>query len=177
MERSIDARFRSELIDSSAFIAPNATVRGEAIIGAEASIWFGAVVRGDVERVTVGDQSNVQDLCVLHSDPGFPCYVGKRVTIGHGAIVHGARVEDGCLIGMRATVLNGATIGSGSLVGAGAVVAENSKIPPNSLVVGCPARVIREIGETLRERISRGWRHYVDAAAAYRDQRLQDSDS
>lgn len=166
---------RPELVDATAFIAPGAVVRGEVHVGAESSIWFGTVIRGDVTAITIGRRSNVQDLSVLHADPGFPCTVGDRVTIGHGAIVHGAQVEDDALIGIRAVILNGAVIGSGAIVAAGAVVTEGTRVPPNSLAVGVPAKVIRELTDQDRERLRRGAEHYVRAAAAYR-QHEADSD-
>jgi carbonic anhydrase/acetyltransferase-like protein (isoleucine patch superfamily) len=109
-------KFRPELIAADVLLAPGAVVLGDVTIGAESSVWFNAVVRGDSERIVIGQQTNVQDLCVLHADPGFPCVLGDRVTLGHGAIVHGAMVEDDCLIGMRAVVMNGARIGAGSIV-------------------------------------------------------------
>ncbi len=161
-------RFRPELIAATALIAPGAIVLGDVTIADEVSIWFNAVVRGDSERIVVGRQTNVQDLCLLHADPGFPCLLGERVTLGHGAIVHGATVEDDCLIGMRAVVMNGARIGSGSIVGVGAVVTEGTIIPPGSLVLGTPGKVVRATEPRDLERIRHAAQHYVAAAAAYR---------
>ncbi len=129
-----------DAIDSTAFIAPNATVFGNVKVGREAVILFGAVVRGDSEAIVIGEQSNVQDLCCLHADPGHPCIIGNRVTIGHGAVVHGAEIEDDVLIGIRAVVMNGAKIGRHSIVGAGALVSEGKVIPPGSLVLGVPVK-------------------------------------
>lgn len=168
MSDDIDPCEHPELIDASVFVAPTATVRGRVRIHAEASIWFGAVVRGDTERVEIGERTNVQDLAVLHADPGFPCQLGEDVTIGHAAVVHGATIESGVMIGIRAVVLNGAQIGRGSIVGAGAVVTEGTVIPPGSLAVGIPARVVRPVTEQNQERIQDGARHYVLAAARYR---------
>lgn len=169
-ERSFRIGNEDQRIDPTAWIAPNATVRGPVRVGAGASVWFGAVVRGDVEPITIGDRSNVQDLAVLHCDPGYPCEIGEDVTIGHSAVVHGAIIESGSLIGIRAVVLNGARIGSGSIIGAGAVVTERAVIPPGSLVVGVPGKVLRPTSPEQREQILRNAAHYVIAAAAYRDE-------
>jgi carbonic anhydrase/acetyltransferase-like protein (isoleucine patch superfamily) len=167
--KEMQTDYKPELIDPTAFVAHNATLRGDVCIGAEACILFGAVIRGDVEPVTIGAQSNVQDLCCLHADPGLPCTIGKRVTIGHAAIVHGATVEDECLIGIRAVILNGAIIGTGSIIAAGAIVTEGKSIPPNSLVMGVPGKVVREATEKDREMIQRGWKHYVETGRRYRE--------
>ena len=168
MHDELSVEFRPELIDDTAFIACGAVVRGEVRIGPDSSVWFGTVIRGDVAAITIGRGSNVQDLSVLHADPGYPCTIGDHVTIGHGAIVHGATVEDEALVGIRAVVLNGAVVGRGSIVGAGAVVTEGTEIPPNHLAVGIPAKVVRELTEEDRARLRRGAEHYVRAAAAYR---------
>lgn len=162
--------FRPELVSPSAWIAPNATVRGDVWIGSLSSVWFGTVIRGDSAPIRIGEGSNVQDLCCLHADPGFPCLIGDRVTIGHGAIVHGARVENDALIGIGATVLNGATIGSGAIVGAGALVPEGKSIPPGSLAVGVPAKVIRTLSPEDRQRIVHASEHYVALSRRYADQ-------
>ena len=127
--RSIDPNHHPELIGQRVFLADNATVVGRVSVGEDSSIWYGAVVRADTEVVEIGQGSNVQDLAILHADPGFPCRIGDGVTIGHAAIVHGATVHDGVLIGMRAVVLNGAVVGAGAIVGAGAVVPEGREIP------------------------------------------------
>lgn len=130
-------------IDPQAWVAPDAQVMGRVVLGAGASVWFGAVLRGDTEVIEVGQGSNVQDLCVLHTDPGHPLVIGADCTIGHRAILHGCRIGDGALIGMGATVLNGAVIGSGALVGAGALIPEGKVIPDGALVMGAPGRVVR----------------------------------
>lgn len=161
-------RFRPEQVAASVLIAPGVVVLGDVTIGVEVSIWFNAVVRGDSERIIIGSRTNVQDLCLLHADPGYPCILGEGVTLGHGAIVHGATVEDDCLIGMRAVVMNGARIGAGSIVGVGAVVTEGTVIPPNSLVLGTPGKVVRATEARDLERIRHAADHYVAAAAAYR---------
>ena len=163
--------YRPEQIGDQVFIAENASVLGDVTIGDQASIWFGAVVRGDSDRIEIGQRSNVQDLCVLHTDPGFPCCIGQDVTIGHAAVVHGATVEDGALIGIRAVILNGARIGKGAIVGAGAVVTEGTEIPAGHLAVGVPAKVIRELSPENLERLGRSSARYVAASAAYREQK------
>jgi|GEM_PF-181621 carbonic anhydrase/acetyltransferase-like protein (isoleucine patch superfamily) len=162
--------FRPELVADTAWIAPTAIVRGDVYIGPESSIWFGTVIRGDSAPVRIGSGTNVQDLCCLHADPGFPCIVGDRVTIGHGAIVHGARIEDEALIGIGATVLNGAVIGCGSIVGAGALVPEGKTIPPGSLAVGVPAKVIRSLTPEDQQRLAHGAEHYIELARRYAEQ-------
>jgi carbonic anhydrase/acetyltransferase-like protein (isoleucine patch superfamily) len=164
----MNVNHRPELIDSSAFVAPGAVIIGDVTIGAESSVWFGAVIRGDTEALRIGRQTNVQDGCVLHADEGFPCTLGDRVTLGHGAIVHGATVEDDCLIGMRAVVMNGAKIGKGSIVAVGSIVTEGSEIPPGSVAIGQPAKVKRATTDRDRERIRHAAKHYVAAANEYR---------
>jgi carbonic anhydrase/acetyltransferase-like protein (isoleucine patch superfamily) len=163
----LDVHFHPEKIDVSAFIAPGAVVLGDVTIGAESSVWFGSVIRGDCERIVIGCQSNVQDLSIIHADPSLPCLIGDRVTLGHAAIVHGAIVEDDAMIGIRATVLNGARIGSGSIIAAGAVVPEGMIIPPNSLVMGVPAKIRGESSDEHRQRIRYAAEHYVAAAREF----------
>lgn len=164
---ALDVECHPELRAASAWIAPTATVVGHVELGEQSSIWFGAVLRGDCEKVVVGPRTNVQDLACLHADPGLPCILGADVTVGHAAIVHGAIVEDEVLVGIRATILNGARIGRGSLIGAAALVTEGSQIPPGSLVLGVPGKVVRQLNESDRDRIRRGSQHYVEAAAAF----------
>ncbi|MFB7460470.1 MULTISPECIES: gamma carbonic anhydrase family protein [unclassified Streptomyces] len=160
---------REPQVDEGAFLAPTATVIGDVSLGAGASVWYGAVLRGDVERIAVGAGSNVQDNCTLHADPGFPVSVGERVSIGHNAVVHGATVEDDCLIGMGATVLNGAVIGAGSLVAAQALVPQGMRVPPGSLVAGVPAKVRRELTREEREGITLNGTMYTRLAQAHRE--------
>jgi carbonic anhydrase/acetyltransferase-like protein (isoleucine patch superfamily) len=161
-------RHRPDLIDPTAFIAPTATVLGDVTIGAEASVWFGAVIRGDTAPIRIGRQTNVQDGCILHADPGFLCTLGDRVTVGHGAIIHGATVEDDCLIGMRAVVMNGARIGRGSIVAVGSIVTEGTEIPPGSVAMGQPAKVKRQATDRDREMIRHAAQHYVAAGRTYK---------
>ncbi len=138
-----------------AFIHPAAHVIGDVTLGAGASVWPTCVLRGDTAPIVVGEDSNVQDGTIVHVDRGAPCTIGARVAIGHRAIVHGATVEDDCMIGMGAIVLNRVVVGRGSIVGAGAVCTEGMVIPPNSLVVGVPGRIIRETTDAERERIAK----------------------
>ena len=156
-------------IDPSAFLAAGALVMGDVQIGADSSVWYHAVVRGDADAIRIGSSTNIQDLSMIHADPGFPCVVGDRVTVGHRAILHGCRVEDDCLIGMGAVLLNGARVGAGSIVGAGALVLENQEIPPGSLVVGSPARVLRPLDGSARSKLELSWRHYVAQARRHRE--------
>ena len=162
--------FQREKVAPNAFIAPNATVLGDVEVGEEASIWYGAIVRGDTAPIRIGQQTNIQDLCVLHADPGFPCSLGKRVTVGHGAIVHGATIEDDVLIGMRAVVMNGARVGAGSIVGVGAVVTEGMVVPPRSLVMGVPAKIRREVTVEERARFKLNAEHYSELRQAYKEE-------
>ncbi|MFN8589218.1 MAG: DinB family protein [Candidatus Eisenbacteria bacterium] len=154
-------------IHPTAFVAPGAIVVGEVAVGANASIWFNTVARGDSERIAIGAGTNVQDNSVVHVDEGMPALVGDRVTVGHRAIVHGCVVEDDVLIGMGAVVLSGATIGTGSLIGAGALVKEGQVIPPGSLALGAPARVIGPVSDAHREAIRVGAVHYAELSRAY----------
>lgn len=170
-EIKIDAGFHPELIHEEAFIARTATICGQVVIGAGASVWFGAVIRGDTETVEIGERSNIQDLAVLHADPGHPCQIGRDVTIGHAAVVHGATIGAGAMIGIRAVVLNGATVGAGAIIGAGAVVTEGREIPARHLAVGIPARVIRALTDEDAARTQHAARHYVRAAEEYRRHR------
>ncbi|MEJ7809702.1 MAG: gamma carbonic anhydrase family protein [Gemmatimonadaceae bacterium] len=151
----------SDRIHPTAFIHERATVIGDVTMGARASVWPGAVVRGDTAAIVIGDESNVQDGAIIHVDHGVPTTIGRRVAIGHHAVVHGATVADDCLIAMGAIVLNGVRVGSGSVVAAGAVCREGMEIPPNSLVMGVPARVVRETTAEMRERIARTVASYL----------------
>jgi carbonic anhydrase/acetyltransferase-like protein (isoleucine patch superfamily) len=153
----------------SAWIAPGAHVIGAVHLGEESSVWYGAVLRGDTEPIRVGARTNVQDGCVLHADPGYPAIVGDDCVVGHNAIVHGCQIERGCLIGMGATILNGAKIGEGSIVAAGALVPENTEFPPRSLIVGMPAKPVREVTEEQTQSIAHGVREYVERAASHRE--------
>ncbi len=154
-------------IAPDAYIAPNATLIGDVTVEAGASVWFGAVLRGDDEAIVVGAGSNVQDNAVVHADEGFPTVIGAGVTVGHGAIVHGARIGDGALIGMGATLLNGAAIGAESIVGANALVGEGKAFGPRALVLGVPARAVRDLDEGAVAGLRASARHYVERAKRY----------
>jgi carbonic anhydrase/acetyltransferase-like protein (isoleucine patch superfamily) len=143
------------------WVADNAIVVGDVTLEVDASVWFGCCIRADNEPIHIGARTNIQEGCVLHVDPGFPLVIGADCTIGHMVMLHGCTIGDGALIGIGAIVLNGAKIGAGALVGAGAVVGEGKEIPPNSLAVGAPARVIRELTPENVERIKRGAAHYA----------------
>ncbi|HJE24689.1 MAG TPA: gamma carbonic anhydrase family protein [Methylorubrum populi] len=150
------------------WIAPDARVIGRVLIGLEASVWFGAVIRGDNEPITIGDRTNIQDGAVLHSDPGFPLTLGEDVTVGHRAIVHGCTIGSASLVGMGATILNGARIGRGCIVGANALVREGAEFPDGSLIVGVPARVVSTRGSELEAPNRALAAHYVANARRFR---------
>ncbi len=156
----------------SAWIADTATVRGDVTLGEDVSVWFGAVLRGDEAPITVGDRTNIQDGAVLHVSAGFPCVVGCEVTIGHGAVVHGCTVEDGALIGIRATVLDGAVIGEGAVVGAGAVVPPGMHLPPGMLALGVPAKVVGPLTDAQRSAGPRAVGNYMIRKEAYREGKI-----
>jgi carbonic anhydrase/acetyltransferase-like protein (isoleucine patch superfamily) len=168
---------RAPQIDATAYIADGAQLIGDVVLGSGVSVWFNAVLRGDTERISVGAGSNVQDGAILHADPGFPCTVGTGVVTGHGAILHGCQIGDDCLIGMGAVVLNGARIGPGSIVAAGAVVPEGKEFPPRSLIMGVPAKVVREATTQDLEQIAAGARHYQERARLYQAELGEESAS
>jgi carbonic anhydrase/acetyltransferase-like protein (isoleucine patch superfamily) len=148
-------------IDPSAYIADSANVIGKARIEANASIWFEVTIRGDNELIAIGENSNVQEGCVLHTDPGFPLTVGKNVTVGHQAMLHGCTVGEGSLVGIQAVILNGARIGKNCLVGAGALVTEGKEFPDNSLIIGSPAKAVRTLSEEDIARMQANTGNYV----------------
>ena len=152
---------------AGAWVADTARVIGRVALGADASVWFGAVLRGDNEWITLGARSNVQDGSVLHTDMGSPLTLGDDVTVGHQAMLHGCSIGDGSLVGIQAVVLNGARIGKGCLVGAGALVTEGKEFPDGSLIVGSPAKLLRLLTDDDRARMARGAAHYVDNARRY----------
>ncbi|SDS84259.1 Carbonic anhydrase or acetyltransferase, isoleucine patch superfamily [Halopseudomonas xinjiangensis] len=158
---------RVEMADD-AWIADNATVVGNVRLEAGASVWFGAVIRGDNELILLGEHSNVQDGAVMHTDPGSPLTLGKGVTVGHNAMLHGCTVGDYSLIGINAVVLNGAKIGKHCIIGANALIPEGKEIPDGSLVMGSPGKVVRELNEQQKKMIEAGAAHYVHNAQRYR---------
>ena len=155
------------VVAETAWIAGNAMLIGRVTVGAAASVWFGAVMRGDTDDLELGAGSNLQDNVVVHADPGSPAIIGAGVSVGHSAVVHGCRIEDGCLIGMNATVLNGAVIGAESLVAAGSVVLEGTVVPPRSLVAGVPAKVRRSLTDEEVAAMKLNADTYVERAARY----------
>jgi carbonic anhydrase/acetyltransferase-like protein (isoleucine patch superfamily) len=158
-------------IAASAYIDPSAQVIGDVVVGERSSVWPNVSARGDVNSIRIGVETNIQDNVVLHCDPGlFQLEIGNRVTVGHLAMLHGCTIEDECLIGIGAVVLNGAKIGRGSVVAAGAVIPEGAQVPPHSMVMGVPAKVKRPLTEEERERFSQNAKRYVEAAKIYRDE-------
>ncbi|TBU89764.1 gamma carbonic anhydrase family protein [Phytopseudomonas dryadis] len=162
-------------LDPQSWVAPNATLIGKVRLEAGASVWFGAVLRGDNELIHIGENSNVQDGAVMHTDMGSPLTLGKGVTVGHNAMLHGCSVDDYSLIGINAVVLNGARIGKHCIIGANALIAEGKEIPDGSLVVGSPGRVVRELSEQQKKMLEASAAHYVHNAQRYaRDLAQQD---
>ncbi len=154
----------------SIVICPGAQVIGEVEMGSDVSIWHGAVVRGDTDSITIGNNSNVQDNCVVHCTKGFPVKIGDNVSVGHGAVVHGCVLEDNVLIGMNATVLNGAHIGKNSIVGAGAVVSEGKEFPEGSLILGVPAKKVKDLTPTQVNHIQENADNYVKLSKQYKEE-------
>ena len=150
--------------EGAAFVAPNATVQGDVILKPGSTVWYGAVLRGDDGTLTLGENSNVQDNAVIHTEKGFPCVVEDNVTVGHAAVLHGCTVKSGALIGMGAIVLNGAVVGENAIVGAGSLVAEGKTVAPGTLVVGTPARFVRNLTEEEIRTMHRNTAHYVEEA-------------
>ena len=150
-----------------AWAAPSADLIGDVRLGARASVWFGAVIRADNTPIILGEDSNIQDGAIGHSDPGYPLTIGARVTVGHQAILHGCTIADDCLIGMGAKLLNGAVLEPECLVGAGALITEGKTFPPGSLIVGSPARVIRQLTDAEKQALRISAAHYADKAARY----------
>lgn len=155
-------------IDSSAYIAESANIIGKVAIGANASVWFNVTIRGDNELISIGENSNVQECCVLHTDPGYPLEVGNNVTIGHQAMLHGCTIGEGSLIGIQSVILNGAKIGRNCLVGAGALVTEGKEFPDNSLIVGSPAKVVRTLTSEDIARMHGNTRNYVERGRLFK---------
>jgi len=154
-------------VHESVFLAPASSVIGRVRIGQGSSVWFGSVLRGDCEEIVIGAESNIQDLSVIHSDPGSPAVIGDRVTVGHRCIIHGCIIEDDCLVGMGAIIMNRARIGKGSVIAAGSVVLEDTEIPPCSLVAGIPAKIKRTLGPDSEKDTGKAAAHYAEKAAEY----------
>jgi carbonic anhydrase/acetyltransferase-like protein (isoleucine patch superfamily) len=155
-------------LDSSVYVAHNATVVGNIRIGANSSVWFGATLRGDNEVISIGDGSNVQDGAVLHTDPGFPMMIGNNVSIGHQAMMHGCTVGDGSLIGIQSVILNGAVIGKECLIGAGAIITERKSFADGCLIFGAPAKVVRQLTPQERDKLRDIAENYAERAVHYR---------
>ena len=157
-------------LDATAWVADSAQVLGRVRMGAGSSVWYGAVLRGDNEWITLGARTNIQENSVLHTDPGFPMHLGEDVTVGHQVMLHGCTVGDGSLIGIQAVVMNGARIGKNCLVGAGAIVTEGKEFPDNSLILGAPAKWVKELLPEQVMRLKDSAAHYVDNAQRHRTQ-------
>lgn len=156
-------------VADSAYIAPGAHVIGHVMIGAKASVWFNAVIRGDLAPITIGNGTNIQDNTTVHVDYGMPTSIGSNCVIGHNCIIHGCTIGDNVLVGMGSTILNGAQIGEGSLIGAGSLVTEGKVFPPNSVIMGRPAKIVREVGEKERAMIKQGPQNYMQNALLYKE--------
>ena len=155
------------LMGEGHFIAPSAAVIGDVIMHEKSSVWFGCVLRGDADRIEIGAGSNIQDGTVIHADPGFPTRVGKNVTVGHNAMLHGCTIGDGTLVGINAVVLNGAVIGKGCLIGANALVTEGMEIPDGSLVLGSPAKIKSQLSDEQQQGLILNAEHYVGNGSRY----------
>ena len=164
----MDTQHHPDYIDPGVFVAAGAIIIGDVHIGAQSSVWYNAVIRGDTARVVIGERTNVQDGVIIHVDAGAPCTIGNGVTIGHAAVVHGALVEDDVLIGIGAIVLSGAKIGHESILGAGTLVTGGTVVPPRSLVLGVPGRVVRSLLDDEVASIRSGAARYVEYSAQYR---------
>lgn len=166
MIHSLDGQ-SPELVGDSHFVADNATLIGRVRLQPDASVWFNSVLRGDCEWIEVGAGSNVQDSCVLHTDPGYPLTIGDGVTVGHMVMLHGCTIGNDSLIGIGSTILNGATIGANCLVGAHALITEGKSFPDGSLIIGAPARVVRDLSDEEVAGIRAAASHYVENASRY----------
>ncbi len=153
---------RRVVAEGDYYVAPSAAVIGRVRLGNNVSVWFSAVVRGDDEPILIGENSNIQDCAVVHTDPARPCIIGNNVTIGHKAVVHGCEIGDNTTVGINAVVLSGARVGRGCLIGANSLVAEGKEIPDNSLVLGTPGRVVATLTAARLESLKRNYRHYVE---------------
>lgn len=156
-------------VADSAYIAPGAHVIGHVMIGVKSSVWFNAVIRGDLAPITIGDGTNIQDNTTVHVDYGMPTSIGSNVVVGHNCIIHGCTIADNVLVGMGTTILNGAQIGENSLIGAGSLVTEGKVFPPNSVIMGRPAKIVREVGEKERAMIRQGPLNYMQNALLYKE--------
>ena len=163
-----DFEGHTPILDPNSWVASNSVIIGKVELKKDSNIWFNVTLRGDVEPITVGEGSNVQDGSVVHSDPGCPVIIGKNVTIGHLVMLHGCVIEDDCLIGIGSTILNKAKIGKNSIIGANALVTENKVIPERSLVLGSPGKIVRQVTDKEIEEIKENARHYVENYKKYK---------
>ena len=161
-------------VDPDAWVAPNASIIGKVKLEKNSSIWFNAVLRGDIELITIGENSNIQDGSVLHTDPGYPLSVGKGVTVGHMVMLHGCQISNDSLIGIGSIILNNAKIGKNCIIGANSLITENKIIPDNSLVVGSPGRVLRKVTEEEIKAIIENGQHYVNTSKKYKKKTIDD---
>ena len=166
---SFDVEFHPELLHPSVFVGQGAVIVGQVSLGEACGVWFNATLRGDTTPVQIGPRTNIQESAVLHADPGFPAIVGEGVTIGHGAVVHGAKVGDNSLIGIRAVLLNGVVVGQDCVVGANSLLTPGKKVPDGELILGSPAKVVRELSPEEIEANRKTARGYVEKARAFRD--------
>ena len=164
----LDTAVHRENIHPTAFIAQGAVVVGDVTLGEDVGVWFNSTLRGDVEAIVIGPRTNIQEGCILHADPGYPTVIGSGVTVGHGVVVHGARIGDNCIVGIRAVLLNGVEVSENSLVGACALLTEGKKYPPNSLILGMPAKVVRELTPDEIEGNRGSAERYVQRARAFK---------
>ena len=160
-------------IPDNCFVAPSASIIGDAVLENNVSIWFNVVIRADTAQIKIGENSNIQDSCVLHVDEGFPMTIAKNVTVGHKAMLHGCSIGEGSLIGINAVVLNGAQIGQNCLIGANALVTENMVVPDGSLVLGSPAKIVKQLDDKSKKMIVKGTSHYVHAGLKYKTELMQ----
>jgi carbonic anhydrase/acetyltransferase-like protein (isoleucine patch superfamily) len=165
-------QFRLDQIQPTAFIAQGAVIVGDVTLGEEVSVWFNATLRGDTTPITIGPRTNIQEGCIFHADPGFPAIIGAGVTVGHGAVIHGAQVGDNTLIGIRSVLLNGVVVGENCIVGACALLTQGKTFPPGLLIMGAPAQVVRELTPEEIERNRRAAAEYVKRSRAFMNARL-----
>jgi len=168
-------RGKTPKIAVSAYIDPSAVVIGDVEIGERSSVWPNVSIRADINAMRIGEETNIQENCVLHSDEGFPLTIGDRVTVGHAVVLHGCTIEDDVVVGIGAIILNGAKVGKGAAIAAGALVTEGMEIFPRMLVMGVPAKPRREVSEAEQERFREGWKHYVERGQIYKREVAQEA--
>ncbi len=172
MENIITFKGIKPRLTSGCYVAPNAIVLGDVEMGKDSNIWFNCVVRGDIEKIVIGESTNIQDGCILHTSDGTPLTIGKEVTVGHGAIIHGCTIGDSCLVGMGSIVMDGAVIGKNSLIAAGSIVPPGKKYPDGSFIQGIPGRLKRELSKDEIENYSSHYKHYIKYKEDYKENGL-----